>query len=857
MEQKDANAGWGNVRQSPMKPEIRSQRVPCPLLLSGGTMYLALHLLLAISRLHHGSCQGSEFNLDGDFVFGGLFPVRYKPEPAQTTRPEVVNCLERPLYMKGYRALQVMRFTVEEINNSTTLLPNVTLGYHLFDHCADGHNFPAVLQVLSTDGSVITRQMRRLDNHKVIAFIGSFSSTETITLAPMLMMDLFPMVSFGASSSTLSDKLVYPSFLRTVPSSEDEIELIIHIIKHFGWNWVAFIGSTSAYSENGLELFVELIHNTSICLAYYDLLNGTSQLKTVFHKLDMLNINVIIMFLEEQFAVDIITSALQLNFHNKVWIAGDSWSMNEQLPKLQGLRTIGTIIGVTPTVVTLPGFEAFVYQSQHRGDSVHTDKGSCNQACVNCSSVSPEDVIKGNPTYAFPIYSAVYTMAMALHKALQCNQSGCNKSQTVHPYTLLEETKSLKFHLNGVFICYDKDLDPPARYSIVFWKTSLYPAEILSIGTYSSYPVHNLTIYNERLYWHGNGKVPFSNCSVECKPGHIRQQDGLHQCCYNCVKCPCNQYANHTAGLYSCLKCDTYEWSNAGSTSCQQRAVEYLRTSDGYSIVLMVLSSFFMLLCVGVAVLFAIHHSTPVVRSAGGSMCYLMLSCLAASTICVLFHFGKPSVLSCTLRNPAYIFFYTVCMSCLFVRSFQIICVFKMATHLPRAHALWVKHNGQWLVVAAISLFQLLLCITWMAVTPPLPTEDTTSFQNQIVLRCTVHDFIVSSLPLSFLWIISGLCFCFSYMGTDLPKNYNEAKAITFSILLFCLSWAIFFTAEFMSHSKYVQVVKAVVELSCLCGIMFSYFVPKCFIIVFQPLKNTQEYFQASIQSYTRTISRM
>ena len=108
-----------------------------------------------------------------------------------------------------------------------------------------------------------------------------------------------------------------------------------------------------------------------------------------------------------------------------------------------------------------------------------------------------------------------------------------------------------------------------------------------------------------------------------------------------------------------------------------------------------------------------------------------------------------------------------------------------------------------------------------------------------------------------FMFILSGLCFCFSYMGTDLPKNYNEARAITFSMLLFCLSWAIFYTAEFMSYSTSAQVVKIVVELSSLYGIMLSYFIPKSFIIVFQPLKNTQEYFQAAIQSYTQTISRM
>ncbi|XP_076137403.1 taste receptor type 1 member 1-like [Alosa pseudoharengus] len=749
-----------------------------------------------------------------------------------------------------------MRFAVEEINNSSTLLPNVTLGYHIFDHCTDAHNLPDILQLFSVNGSVKLKQMYNHYQSQVIGFIGAFTSTETINLAPMFMMDLIPMVSYGATSSTLSDKVTYPSLIRTMPNNKSQIELIIHIIKYFGWDWVAFIASNSEYSNNGFQLFVELIKNTGICLGYQELLTDKSKLNTTFHRINTLKINVIILFIGSVFAEKIITTSVELGVHNKVWIASDSWSMNNYLLTLQGIATIGTIIGVTPTVVPLPGFDEFIYQSQHRGDSVHSVEVFCNQACDNCSSVSPEDVINENPVLSFPIYSAVYTMAMALHNVLQCNHSGCNYICPVYPYMLLQEIKRLQFHLKEFFIYFDKNLDLHASYSILFWDTSNHSVKIHQIGTYSNYPVSNLTIFDTDLHWHDSGVVPFSNCSVECKPGHVRQKNGLHQCCFICVKCLSNHYANHTANLYSCLNCDKYEWSEAGSTSCQTRSVEYLHFSDGYSIVLMVFASSFMLLCLGVAVLFAMHRSTPVVRSAGGSVCFLMLGCLVASATSVFFYFSELSTFSCIVRDLVYVFFYTVCLSCLFVRSFQIICIFKMAAHLPKAHAWWVKHNGQWLVVAALSLLQLLLCTLSMATSPPLPKEDT-SFKDQIVLKCNANNIVISSLPIGLMLILSGLCFCFSYMGTDLPKNYNEAKAITFSMLLFCLSWAIFITADLMSHTKYVQVVKIVVELSCLYGIMFSYFIPKSFIIVFQPVKNTQEYFQASIQSYTQTISRM
>ncbi|XP_042563467.1 taste receptor type 1 member 2-like [Clupea harengus] len=826
-------------------------------------MQPALLRVLFTALFHHlirgNPCEASEFNLDGDYLVGGLFPLHNLRKPFGEIRPVAVKCEMDSFSLPGYQMFQVMRFAVEEINNSTTLLPNVTLGYQLFDHCSDAHNFPAILQFFSHNSSIKAREDFKHHLPKVIGFTGPFSSTESITLAPLFMMDLIPMVNYGAGSSILSNKPKYPSFVRTIPSNKGQIELIIHIIQHFGWNWVAFIGSKTAYSENGFQLFFDLIQNTGICLAYQELLADTSQLNAVkvFQNIDMLNIKVIVLFIEQLSAEDIIASAIRLNFHNKVWIASDAWAMNQVLPKLQDIQTIGTVIGVTPTVVTLPGFNEFIYQSRHRSDSVHTAEGYCNQVCDNCSSVSPEDVINENPTYSFPIYSAVYTMAMALHNALQCNNSGCDKSRTVYPYMLLQEIKSLHFLLNQRNMSYDENLDPSVHFSIMFWDMNYTPAMIKKIGTYHSHLYTNFTIDDKQIDWNGGGSVPFSNCSVECKPGYVREQDGLQKCCFVCVKCPSDQYSNHTADLYSCFACDEDEWSEPGSTSCQKRSVEYLHFSEVLPILLLLSASSLMVLSLAVAVLFAIHRSTPVVRSAGGSMCFLMLGCLAASAISVFFYVGEPSALSCAFQNWTFVLFYTVCLSCLSVRSFQIICVFKMAAYLPKAHALWVKYSGQWLVVAGVSLLQLLLCGIWMATDRAIPERNTTSFKDRVLLICSIRYLIAPMFCAFFMFILSGLCFCFSYMGTDLPKNYNEARAITFSMLLFCLSWAIYITASMVSHSKYVLVIQAVVELSCLYGIMFSYFIPKSFIIVFQPLKNTQEYFQAAIQSYTQTISRM
>lgn len=89
-----------------------------------------------------------------------------------------------------------MRFSVEEINNSSHLLPNISLGYEIFDHCSDIQNLPDALKLISVKDMIQVTS----DSHtnetgsKLIAVVGPFSSTSTRTVAPLFMMDLIPIV---------------------------------------------------------------------------------------------------------------------------------------------------------------------------------------------------------------------------------------------------------------------------------------------------------------------------------------------------------------------------------------------------------------------------------------------------------------------------------------------------------------------------------------------------------------------------------------------------------------------------------------------------------------------------------------
>ncbi|XP_039525165.1 taste receptor type 1 member 1-like [Pimephales promelas] len=449
---------------------------------------------------------------------------------------------------------QVMRFAVEEINNSTTLLPNVSLGYEIFDHCSDTNNFPSVLSFISKNGSIKPKE--KLNNYqpKVIALTGPYGSTGTITIAPLITMDLIPLVNYGASSYALSNKLQYPSFLRTVPSNKDLIEMIIHIIQWFGWNWVAFLGGQDDYSEDGLSLFNKYIRNTGICLAYQETLSQRANYSLTLKKIDMLNINVIVVFAVTQYASNIIKAAIANNIQGKVWIASEAWAMNQQLPREPGIGKIGTVIGITERLLSLPGFNEFIYKDRGTTDAVLCEADSevknnsktCNQDCVCGTMLTAEEIINENPTFSYAIYAAIYSIAHALHNVLQCDMNECSKNTAVKPYMLLEQIKKLDFPLNGRQVKYDENGDPTVSFAVIRWNTETNPPLFDMVGIYDKNPEITFTINNSLLSWHNNGSVPFSNCSVECKEGFSREPDGYHSCCFLCKKCPRNSYVNYS-----------------------------------------------------------------------------------------------------------------------------------------------------------------------------------------------------------------------------------------------------------------------------------------------------------------------
>ncbi|NXS03566.1 TS1R1 protein, partial [Oxylabes madagascariensis] len=142
------------------------------------------------------AAAASSFTLGGDHRLAGLFPL-HAAERRGDARLLVRGCDDAAFKSHGYCLSQALRFAVEEINNSSTLLPNVTLGYEIYDTCSEPTNFHATLCALARKGRQDVQVLPSFQHYEpqAVAVIGPDSTRLALTTAAVLSLFLVPEVS--------------------------------------------------------------------------------------------------------------------------------------------------------------------------------------------------------------------------------------------------------------------------------------------------------------------------------------------------------------------------------------------------------------------------------------------------------------------------------------------------------------------------------------------------------------------------------------------------------------------------------------------------------------------------------------
>ncbi|KAJ3591265.1 hypothetical protein NHX12_009211 [Muraenolepis orangiensis] len=401
----------------------------------------------------------------------------------------------------------------------------------------------------------------------------------------------------------------------------------------------------------------------------------------------------------------------------------------------------------------------------------------------------------------------------------------------------------------GEQLYFDENGDPPASYDILNWHvTPQGKVEFVNVGHFVSSEGSGGQFHMDmdRIVWGGGhgDRVPVSICSTPCPAGTRKAlQKGRPECCFDCLRCPRGEISNAT-GSVDCIRCPERFWSNSDHTVCLPQQVDFLSHNDIMGIILSVVSVTGATLTAATFTTFFYYRNTPLVRANNSEVSFMLLLSLKLCFLCALVFIGRPVAWTCTLRHTLFGISFVLCISCLLSRTVVVLVAFRST--LPGDSLM--RYFGpvqQRLGISFCTLVQVLICVLWLILAPPQPAERGGNRGPKIVLECDVGSVVGFALVLGYIGLLASLCLLLAFLARKLPDNFNEAKFITFSMLIFCAVWVAFIPAYISSPGKYSVAVEVFAILASSYGLLLCLFAPKCFILLLRPERNTKKHLMA------------
>ncbi|XP_058490668.1 extracellular calcium-sensing receptor-like [Solea solea] len=853
------------------------------------------------SSLYSSSCQlQRQFNLNemykpGDVILGGIFGLHFfpaYPDLSFTSEPQQPTCYSFDVL--GFRASQTMAFAIDEINRNSNLLPNVTLGYSLYDNCVQvGIGIGAALTLVSGQEEQVTLEENCVGTPPVLAIVGDASSTRSIAISTVLGLYRVPLVSYFATCSCLSDRQKFPSFFRTIPSDAFQVNAMIQILKHFGWTWAGLIISDDDYGFHAARSFhSDLGPAGGGCLSYTEILpqaDDPAELRRIVNVMRKSTAQVVIVFAHQSHMLNLMKEVVRQNVTGLQWIASEAWTTGTSLQTPDVMPYLGGTLGIAIRRGEIPGLRDFLLHIRpelHYNTDTDTDGNSMNQLSFQmnqfwelsfqCRFAPPptgwveaggelctgQEVIENVERDFFDIsdlrpeynvYKAVYALAYALDDMLQCepgrgpfSNNTCAHLQRLEPWQLMHYLEKVSFTTTfGDQVSFDENGDALPIYDIMNWVW--LPdgrTEVQRVGEVkrSAFKGEEITLDEDKIFWNFESKQPpRSVCSESCAPGtRIARKKGEPECCFDCVPCSEGKISNTTNSM-ECTSCPEDFWSSPQRDHCVPKKTEFLSYHEPLGICLTTTSLLGTCICVVVLGIFIHHHRTPIVRANNSELSFLLLVSLKFCFLCSLLFIGRPRLWTCQLRHAAFGISFVLCVSCILVKTMVVLAVFRASKPGSESSLKWFGAVQQRGTVLVLTTLQAGICTAWLVSASPVPHKNTQYHSDKIVYECAVGSTVGFSVLLGYIGLLAVLSCLLAFLARNLPDSFNEAKLITFSMLIFCAVWVAFVPAYISSPGKYADAVEVFAILASSSGLLGALFGPKCYIILLRPERNTKK----------------
>ncbi|KAM8975518.1 vomeronasal type-2 receptor 26-like [Pelodytes ibericus] len=811
-----------------------------------------------------GLWEDYEYYQEGDIIIGGvltvnslaldLFPKQYPPDKLICFIP----------YERNYVNLLIFINIIERINNNPSILQNVTLGYHVYDSCLDTRKaVKSVLQILSGPRRTVPNYSCS-DFGKLVGFIGDHYSSTTIPMAQILGVYGYTQISYGASDFSLGDKRVYPHFFRMVKNDHVHCSLVAKLLNYFGWNWIGIVTSDDDSGEQETAILKKYLTNYSICVDFTIKVSVKDvPIKDKYQKTFQYSSAQIIVICGP-YSLTIITVLKQNSeHHNKTLIFPPSWATNGYFADYYTNEFYYSLaIDFAPIVILRnTSFLDGVHPLKSPQDMILNDLWMFKFRCI--LQISQRNIFYFKQ-YGFPfkicndekrlinmenlatigvtprVLMAVNALASAV-AILQFNSDAQSQGGKINSYKnqLLHYVNNPAYKSRLPRFLFDENTELVSKYVIV---NLVKLREI--VGTFKLWAAEDqqLTIDSKQILWKTkDNEIPKSQCSENCLSGYRKvSKSAIHSCCYDCVQCSQGEISNVTDSE-NCIICPDEEWPNEKKDRCIPKLEEFLSYTDILAAVFVSTLFIFCLSTLVILTLFVSYKNTPIVKANNRNLSFILLVSIMLSFLSVFLFLGRPVDITCMLRQVSFGIIFSVAVSSVLAKTIMVYIAFKAT----RPGSMWKKWLGVKLsnsIVFMCSSVQILISISWLATSPPFQELDVHSYEGKIIIQCNEGSVIAFYSVLGYMGLLAAVSFIIAFLARNLPDSFNEAKYITFSMLVFCSVWIAMIPAYLSTKGKYMVAVEVFAILTSSSGLLCCIFFPKCYMILFRPEMNTKTY---------------
>jgi vomeronasal 2 receptor len=292
-----------------------------------------------------------------------------------------------------------------------------------------------------------------------------------------------------------------------------------------------------------------------------------------------------------------------------------------------------------------------------------------------------------------------------------------------------------------------------------------------------------------------------------------------------------------------CVKCPENQYANEDHTLCLEKVVAILDYKDPLGKALAGFALCFSVLTSVVLGIFLKNRDTPIVKANNQSLSFVLLISLIFCFICSLLYIGHPTMVICILQQTTFAIVFTVATSTILAKTVIVVLAFKIT--VPGRRMRWLLEIGApKYIILICTIIQLILCGIWLGTSPPFVDADVHMVHGHIIIVCNKGSVIAFYCVLGYMGSVALASFTVAFLARNLPDTFNEAKLLTFSMLVFCSVWITFIPVYHSTKGKTMVAVEVFSILASSAGLLLCIFAPKCYIILLKPQKNSFQKFR-------------